>query len=158
MMNPPQRCPFCGSAGYHVVPAAQWKNYGAINMSEQSRKNCEKAVYLELGCYEFYKCCASNAENQVIQAIFERLMDQELEHAEVFATALGINVPKSTPKSCYDIDFQNMIAANKNEWGGITFYTESGNSAIEPRIQQIFLSIAEVENEHLMLLNTYLQR
>jgi len=51
-----------------------------------------------------------------------------------------------------------MIAANKNEWGGITFYTESGNSAIEPRIQEIFLSIAEVENEHLMLLNTYLQR
>jgi len=47
-LNPPERCPFCGSAGKLVLPAAEWLNYGKVEMCKQSYKDCKKALMLEL--------------------------------------------------------------------------------------------------------------
>jgi rubrerythrin len=158
MANPPQRCPFCGSAQIRVVPAAEWIDYGKVDMSEQSYKDCQKALDLELKNYAFYKCAAANAQSQMTQAIFERLMEQEYEHAEVFAEAMGIPLPEAPIRSCSSEDAKNMRRSNKHETTAIKFYTEVANRAPEPRIQQIFKAIAEVENEHLMVTNVYLYR
>lgn len=158
MSNPPQRCPFCGSNQIRVLPAAEWIDYGEVDMSEQSYEDCKKALDLELKNYAFYKCAAANADNQVTQAIFNRLMKQELEHAEVFAEAMGIPLPEAPESDCSSVDFKNMRLSNKHETRAIKFYTEVMNRATEPRIQQIFRAIAEVENEHLIVTNMYLYK
>lgn len=158
MSAPPERCPFCGAAGKRVVPAAEWIEYGKVEMSEQSCKDCYKALDLELSNHCYYKCSAENAGNQVTEAIFCRLMEQEEEHAEVFAEALGISFPEIFAKKCANDDFTNMIESNKHEVRAVDFYTEVANRAEEPRIKEIFQALAEVEQEHLIITNMYLTR
>lgn len=157
MANPPQRCPFCGADGRHVIPAAAWLTHGKVEMCEQSYKDCEKALLLELRNYDYYKCAADKAANKLTKAIFLRLMKQEDEHAELIADALGIPLPQPPKNCCYDDDYDNMKESNQHETTAITFYTEVADRAPEPRIKQIFRALAEVENEHLMLLNMYLE-
>ena len=157
--NPPERCPFCGSAGKLVLPAAEWLNYGKVEMCEQSYQDCKKALELELDNYAYYKCSVSKADNQVTEAIFKRLAEQELEHAEVFAEAMGIPLPEVPEcKCCSKDDSNNYVKSNKHESRAINFYIEAANRAPEPRIKQIFRAISEVENQHLILTNMYLFR
>ncbi|GAA0180159.1 hypothetical protein SH2C18_29020 [Clostridium sediminicola] len=158
MDNPPQRCPFCGAIRKRVVPAAEWIEYGKVNMSEQSYKDCQKALELEIANYLYYKCSAANAENQVTEAIFNRLMKQEFEHAEVFADAMGISFNKALKQCCADNDFKNLKESNKHEVKAVEFYTEVATRAPEPRIKEIFRAIAEVEQQHLIITNMYLTR
>lgn len=156
--NPPQRCPYCGSAGKRVVPAAEWIEYGKVNMCEQSYKDCRKALELEIDNYFYYKCSAKKAENQVTEAIFKRLMKQEYEHAEVFSDAMGIEFPEVLIERCADSDYINMKQSNKHEARAVDFYTRVATRAPEPRIKEIFRAIAEVEEEHLIITNMYLTR
>lgn len=158
MAVPPERCPFCGAAGKRVIPAAEWIEYGEVDMCEQSYKDCEKALELELDNYYYYKCSADNAENQITQALFTRLMEQEYEHAEVFAEAMGKSFPEILSLRCADNDYKNMKESNKHEVRAIEFYTEVAARAPEPRIKEIFRAIAEVEQEHLIITNMYLTR
>lgn len=154
----PERCPFCGSEKKHLLAAAEWLEHGKVKMCRQSYRDCLKALGLEINNYAYYKCSAEKAENQVTQAIFNRLMKQEWEHAEVFADALGIEIPEERIRECCNSDFENMKNSNAHEAVAITFYTEVANRAPEPRIKEIFRAISEVENEHLILTNTYLFR
>lgn len=158
MSSAPERCPFCGSAKKYVIPAAEWIDYGKVDMCRQSYKDCLKALELELNNYAYYKCSADNAENQVTEAIFKRLMKQEFEHAEVFSDALGIELTEEKIRKCCHSDYKNMKNSNAHESKAITFYTEVANRAPEPRIRQIFRAIAEVENAHLIITNMYLFR
>jgi hypothetical protein len=153
--NPPERCPFCGAAGKLVLPAAEWMNYGKVEMCQQSYADCKKALELELNNYAYYKCAAASAQSQVTETIFKRLMKQELEHAEVFAKAMGIPLPADPVVECAGDDATNMEESNKHETMAIKFYIEAARRAPEPRIQQIFRAIAEVENEHLVTTNMY---
>lgn len=158
MSGAPERCPFCGSDKKHLLPAAEWIDYGKVDMSEQSYKDCLRALELELNNYAYYKCSVDKAENQVTEAIFKRLMKQEYEHAEIFSDALGIPIPEERIRNCCNSDFKNMKNSNEHETKAITFYTEAANRAPEPRMRQIFRAIAEVENEHLIITNMYLFR
>lgn len=158
MAEPPERCPYCGSAGKRVLPAAEWIEYGKVKMSEQSYRDCQKALELEIDNYLYYKCSAANAENQVTEALFNRLMKQEYEHAEVFADAMGISFSKELCKKCSTNDYVNLKESNKHEVRAIDFYTEVATRAPEPRIREIFRAIAEVEQEHLIITNVYLTR
>ncbi|MFZ5753579.1 MAG: rubredoxin-like domain-containing protein [Bacillota bacterium] len=153
--SPPERCPFCGAAGKLVLPAAEWMNYGKIEMCQQSYEDCQKALELELNNYAYYKCAVARAQSQVTETIFKRLMKHELEHAEVFAKAMGIELPSAPDVTCAGDDVTNMAESNKHETMAIKFYIEAARRAPEPRIQQIFRAIAEVENEHLVTTNMY---
>lgn len=152
---PPERCPFCGVTGKNVLSAAEWMNYGKIQMCEKSYEDCQKALELEVSNYAYYKCATAKAETQVTQTIFKRFMKQELEHAEVFAKAMGIDLPQEPQVSCASDDVTNMEESNKHEQKAIKFYIEAAQRAPEPRIQHIFRAFAEVESEHLVSLNNY---
>lgn len=153
--QPAERCPFCGAAGKNLLPAAEWKRWGKIEMCEQSYQDCLKALDLEMSNYAYYKCAAAKAQSQVTETIFKRFMKQELEHAEVFVKAMGIDLPAEPKVECADNDPANMEESNKHESMAIRFYIEAAGRAPEFRIQQIFRAIAEVENEHLITLNLY---
>lgn len=152
---PAERCPFCGVIGENLLPAALWLRHEKVPMCKQSYEDCQKALELEMNNYAYYKCAAKKAENQINETIFKRFMKQELEHAEVFAKAMGIPLPPEPEVSCNDSDLINMEESNKHEKMAINFYIEAAKRAPEPRIQQIFRVLAEVENEHLVTLNMY---
>lgn len=150
-----ERCPFCGALGKYLMPAAEWLKWGKVEMCQQSYDDCQKALDLEMNNYAYYKCAVAKAQSQVTETIFKRFMKQELEHAEVFAKVMGIDLPSEPKATCADDDVTNMEESNKHENMAIRFYIEAARRAPEFRVQQIFRTLAEVENEHLVTLNMY---
>lgn len=151
----PDRCPFCGASFRHLVPAAEWINYGKVEMSEQSYKDCKEAINLEINNSAFYKCAAGKAETQITQSIFKRLSKQEMEHAELLCKMIGEDEPALPDINCSDSDSENMMDAHKRESRAIKFYQEAANRAPEPRVQEIFRALSEIESEHLKISSVY---
>lgn len=151
----PDRCPFCGASFRHMVPAAEWIDYGKVEMSEQSYQDCQEALKLELDNAAFYKCAAGKAETQITQSIFKRLSKQEVEHAEVFCKMVGQEVPPLPEATCNGNDGDNMAEAHRRENRAIKFYQQAANRAPEARLQEVFRAISEIESEHLKISSVY---
>ncbi|WP_205665614.1 ferritin-like domain-containing protein [Anoxybacter fermentans] len=153
--NPTDRCPFCGAAGKNLVPAAEWIDYVGLKISERSRALLKKALSLEIDNASFYKACAKAAETQITQAIFKRLSKQELEHAEVFADLLRIEEPEISEVEAPEADAYKFTEAHRREHRAIKYYLQAAREAREPRVQEVFRALSEVESEHLIISNMY---
>ena len=149
----PDSCPYCGSAGENLVIAAEYVDYGEIELSEKSRKDCQKALELENNNTAFYKKCAAEAENKISKAIFKRLAKHEGEHAELIADMMGIEEGELPEVDIPDKDFDRFEEARKHEHDAINFYLSIAERAPEKRVRQVFRAIADVELEHKKLAN-----
>jgi len=155
---PSDRCPFCGASGTELKKASLWYDRGKVEMSSQSYDNCAQALELELNNAAFYKCAVANASNQISQSIFKRLLKQELEHAELLAKAMGIDIPQLPEGSCQASDAENFLQAHKHEDRAINFYLKAAQDAAkskEDEVAYIFRHLTEIETEHLILTNLY---
>ncbi|MBS3811791.1 MAG: ferritin-like domain-containing protein [Halanaerobiales bacterium] len=153
--NSVDRCPFCGAEGEYLKSAAHYLDYGVVEMSEQSRKDCLHALDLENDNTVFYSKCTEAAENQISKAIFKRLGKQEAEHAELLEDMLGEVEVEMPDPDIPDNDFDRFAEANKHEKRAINFYLEVAKRAPEPRVQQVFRALSDIETEHLTMANTY---
>ena len=151
----PDRCPFCGANGAYLVPSALYVEHGAVELSEQSRKDCQEALQLELNNQSFYLCASENAENQVTKFMFKRLSKQEAEHAELLCEMMGIDEPDPPEVECAGSDAENFAEANRREKRAANFYLTVATRAPEERVKQVFQAIAEIEGEHLKVSNIY---
>ena len=151
----PDRCPFCGASYRHLVPAAEWIDYGKIDMTDQSYQDCKAAIELELDNAAFYKCASDIAQTQITKSLFKRLSKQEMEHAELLSNMIDEEEPPLPDVSCSEDDSQNMMDAHKRENRAIKFYQEVANRAPEPRIQEVFRALSEIESEHLKISSVY---
>lgn len=151
----PDRCPFCGASYRHLVSAAEWIDYGKIDMTEQSYKDCKAAINLEIDNAAFYKCASEKAQTQITKSLFKRLSKQELEHAELLSEMIDEEMPPLPEVSCSNEDSKNMMDAHKRESRAIIFYQEAANRAPEPRNQEVFRALSEIESEHLKISSVY---
>ncbi|MFW5992411.1 MAG: ferritin family protein [Halanaerobiaceae bacterium] len=153
--EPADRCPYCGVPGKNLVSAAEYIDYGVVEMSEKSRKNCLHAIELEVNNTAFYKKCADNAETQISKAIFKRLGKHEGEHAELFADMLGIEEEDLPEVEIPENDSARFEEAHDHEQKAIKFYLDVARNAPEPRLREVFSAISDIEQEHLNLSNLY---
>ncbi|MFW6237676.1 MAG: ferritin family protein [Halanaerobiales bacterium] len=149
----PDSCPYCGSEGKNLVKAAEYVEYGEIEMTEQSRQDCLKALDLENNNTAFYKKCAQEAENQISKAIFKRLAKHEGEHAELIADMMGVEEGELPDVDIPAKDYDRFEEARDHEQMAVNFYLDVANRAPEKRVEQVFRAIADVETEHKMLAN-----
>lgn len=151
----PDRCPFCGAAGYNLVPPAEWVNHEGIELSDETRKHLVAAFDLEMDNASFYRACASKAETRISESIFKRLSKHEVEHAELITDLIGERDLSLRPADCPDSDEDKFADAHRREMRAIKFYLEVADSAPEPRVSEVMRSLAEVESEHLKISNLY---
>ncbi|AGL03578.1 ferritin family protein [Desulfoscipio gibsoniae] len=151
----PDRCPFCGAAGRQMVHAAEWIDYGKLNLDQNDMEKCRTALGFEISNWTFYKCCADKSENIFNQAIFKRLAKQEMEHAEVLARMMGEEMPGFTQESCPDNDKEKFEEAHLREHRAIKYYLQSAAQGQDSRVREIFRALAEIETEHLQISNVY---
>lgn len=151
----PDRCPFCGASGDKLVPAAQWVGYGLVEMDPETYELCRTALGLEVSNMSFYRCCAAKAQHQFNEAIFKRLMKQELEHAELFARLMGTSLPESTAESCPDEDAEKFAKAHVRERHAIGFYLDAATKSKVSSVKDAFRAVADIETEHLQLSSVY---
>ena len=149
------RCPYCGADGKNLLSPAEYLDYGEIEMSEQSREDCEKALQLEMNNTAFYKKCANNAGNQISKSIFKRLGKHESEHAELLADMMGIEEGDLPEVNIPDSDPDRFVEAHEHEQKAIDFYLEVAQRASEKRVQQVFRALSEIEQNHLNMSNVY---
>jgi predicted GNAT family acetyltransferase len=136
-----------------MVRAAEWIRYGKVELSEQTLKDCQDALQLEVGNAAFYKCAQKNAQSQVTEAIFKRLQKQELEHAELIAEMAGVSEPNLPDENCAgNNDAQNLADAHDRETGVVHVlrgrwslwkgwgFARSAGSLREPEAQAILAS------------------
>ncbi len=151
----PDRCPFCGAAGQNLKAAAEWIDYDGLSVSAKSKELIEKALGLEIENAAFYKACANAAETQITVSIFKRLGKQELEHAEVFADLIGVEEPELILPEVSGSDEEKFVKAHHMEQEAIKFYLQAAKEAVEPRVQEVFRAISEIESEHMIVSNMY---
>jgi rubrerythrin len=138
-----------------MVHAAQWIDYGKLNLNESDLEKCRAALGFEISNWTFYKCCADKAENIFNQAIFKRLAKQEMEHAEVLARMMGEQMPGFTQENCPDNDKDKFEEAHLREHRAIKYYLQAATEGQDPRVREIFRALAEIETEHLQISNVY---
>jgi len=151
----PERCPFCGAAERHLAAAAEWIDYGQQELCEQSVADVKRAIELELNNASFYTCARHKAQTQISEAIFARVAKQEAEHAELLSEILGVEMGERPEVHCHENDEENFAEAHAREKRASIFYLEAANRAPEPRVQEVFHALAEIETEHLKISNLY---
>lgn len=149
------RCPFCGADGRQLVSAAEWIDYGKVEMSAKDLENCQTALGLELSNTGFYKACAKMAENIINEAIFKRLSKHELEHAELIAKMMGADLPAPSEEQCPETDADKFAESHRREHRAIKFYLQAAAEATNPRVAGVFRALSEIESEHLQISNLY---
>lgn len=151
----PDRCPFCGVEGRYLVDAAEYVDYAGIEMCKKSRESVQKAMEVEKSNVAYYQCAAKKADSEVVRALFKRIGKHELEHLELLAKHLGVELPSIEPEECADEDAENMNNAHSREDRAVKLYMQFATEAPEPRLKEVFSAIAGIEQEHYKLFNTF---
>ncbi len=151
----PDRCPFCGAHRDYIKRASEWIDHGQVELSEQSRRDCERALDLEINNQAFYACAAGKTSDQISEAFFKRLSKQEGEHAEVLSEMMGVDEPEVPSVECSDDDAENMRDAHERESRAIRLYQQIARRAPEPRVREVFLALTDIESEHLIISSIY---
>lgn len=154
--EPSDRCPYCGADGENLKTAANYLDYGLVEMCEQSRKDCLEALRLEINNVKFYEKCTEAAENQISMAIFKRLGKHESEHAELLEDMLGEELDEEiTVEQIPDNDYDRFTEAHDHEKKAIDFYLKVARRAPERRVKDVFRALSDIESEHFTMANIF---
>lgn len=134
---------------------AEWIDFGVIPITNPSKDASLQAVGFEISNSSFYKMCALKAETKINAAIYDRLADQEGEHADLICKMLGIEVPKEKSEDVPDKDREKFIQAHAKELRAVLHYQHILAIAPEMRVREVFAALTDVENEHLKITNYY---
>jgi rubrerythrin len=151
----PTNCPFCGAHEKYIVPAGDWRDTNRVELTEESRKNLETSLQLEISNTEFYLCVSKRSRNEDIRAMFRALSKIESEHASTVCKILRVEKPGIEFKKglCSSDDSAALEEADSRENRAVNLYTEFLKQATEPRVKQIFSALIEIESDHIDLIN-----
>jgi rubrerythrin len=152
--DPPSRCPFCGAAAsYFVEPGGFSSIENAVPLTELERVNLESAVEIELSNARYYLAVAGLPGDEDLASAFKRLAKVEAEHCGLFCKLLGIPKPGSLgtaveppPGWC-----EAVAESARRESFAVGFYTDAISTSTNERVKEVFVAIAEVERDHLVV-------
>ncbi len=148
----PENCPYCGAHQEYLKRLRDYERIMPEEISENSRKNVEEAIDLEIDNAKFYACAARKTSDNLESAVFKRLGKIEAEHAEALAEVIDIpeeEVP--TYEECSKDAGENYREAHDREERAINAYSKFASEAEEPEIKELFQAIVKIEQDHLDL-------
>lgn len=151
----PTNCPFCGAHEKYMIPSEDWRDNNRVELTEDSRKNLEASLELEIGNAEFYLCASRTSRSEEIRAMFKALSKVEAEHASAISKVLRSEKPVTEFKKglCSADDKATLEEADRRENRAARLYGEFLGQATEPRVREIFTALIEIESDHIDLLN-----
>ena len=149
----PSSCPFCGAYQTYIINAEDYTYPVVDNLSEKSRNNLLAALTLELINADFYWVNYQNAKSDYNKQMFKALSKIEAEHAAAIKKTLKLSDSPAINKSTkiFDTDEQIYKEAHTREVKAAAFYKKSALEASEPRVQELFTALSEIENDHIKL-------
>ena len=154
----PSECPFCGAHANFIKEGKESKPIvnEKIEISELSGRNLEETLGLELRANLIYLCMAGQAKSYELKAMYKRLAKVELEHAVICTKLMGIAMPKVEEQTCSDSEVENFQATIALEEHATDLYKKFTKEAAETNIRIFFTALAQVEADHIELINNYL--
>lgn len=156
----PKNCPFCGARenfiklGSEANPIINQK----VELSEQTVKNLKATHDLEVRASALYTCMAGKAKTYEIKAMYKRLAKVELEHATIVTKILESNRPEVGEEVCFEEDPENFKKTISLEENATELYKKFAEVATEQPIKILFTALAQVEHDHIELINNYLDK
>jgi rubrerythrin len=148
----PKSCLYCGAHESYIVLHEEYHDrlIKVEGLSEVSRENLEETLGLEVDNIKFYTCASKKSNGGT--KLFKDLTLNETTHSMVICKALGIPRPAISDDDVCSVDFhENLIEALRRENRAINRYEKFLSEATEPRVQEIFRALVEIESDHLSL-------
>ena len=154
----PTSCPFCGARhafikeGNVAHPVVEVKEM----LSEQTLKNLEQTLKLEIEANAIYLCMAGKAATYELMKMYKRLAKVEFEHAIICTKILQIDEPEQISEFCADQDIENLKRTIELEDHAANLYLEFSKSSVERHVKIMFIALNQVETDHISLIKNYL--
>lgn len=151
----PSRCPFCGAETRFIIGARDWNPAEFdVKLSDLTRSNLLSALKLELGNSGFYSCAAKSAGeagDAFMEAKFKALRKIEAEHASAICKFLKQSVSDPVAVKCNLDSAANSQEGFERETRAVAAYSKFRDEAVEPRLQEFFQALVEIETDHLAI-------
>ncbi|EKE25024.1 MAG: rubrerythrin [uncultured bacterium] len=154
----PHNCPFCGARmnfikeGKDAKPVVEVKQ----QLSEQTIKNLQETLELEINANAIYLCMAGKAATYEVKKMYKRLAKVELEHATICTKLLAIEMPEITGKECSDQDVENFQKTIELEDHASNLYAQFAKEVSEAHVKIMFTALTQVEKDHIILIKNYI--
>ena len=154
----PSECPFCGARQAFIKLGSEAKPVVEIKteLGEQTKKNLEETLRLEMAANAIYTCMAGKAATYEINKMYKRLAKVELEHAVICTKLLQIPMPEIAAELCSDEDVENFQKTIELEEHASSLYAEFAKSSTETHVKIMFTALNQVESDHIKLIKNYL--
>ena len=151
----PTNCPFCGAHEKYLIPSEDWRDTNKVELTEDSKKNLEASLELEISNAEFYLCVSRTSRSEEISAMFKALSRVEAEHASTISKVLRTERPVIEFRKvlCSTDDKATLEEADRRENRAVKLYSEFLRQATEPRVRELFTALIEIESDHIDLVN-----
>ena len=154
----PKNCPFCGARtafmkeGKDAHPVIEVRDV----LSEQTVKNLEETLKLEMAANAIYLCMAGKTDSYEIMKMYKRLASVELEHAKICTKILQIQMLEIASELCSDQDLENFQKTLELEDHAANLYAAFAKSSTERHVKIMFTALNQVEIDHIELIKSYL--
>ena len=154
----PTSCPFCGARAAFIKEGKDAQPVVNIKgqLSNQTIKNLNETLKLEMSANAIYTCMAGKATKNEIIKMYKRLAKIELEHAVICTKILGIEMPSVISELCSDTDVENFQKTIELEDHASSLYSEFAKTSTEAHIKIMFTALNQAELDHIELIKNYL--
>ncbi len=154
----PSECPFCGARGAFIKLGSEANPVVNIKeeLNEQTVKNLQETLDLEMRANAIYTCMAGKALSYEINKMYKRLAKVELEHAVICTKLLGIEMPPIGTELCSDEDVENFQKTIELEEHASGLYADFAKQTTERHVKIMFTALNQAEKDHIELIKKYL--
>ncbi len=146
----PDNCPFCGAHKGYIKDVKEAEVNFDLELTDTDKANAEYALKVEISSAAFYACAAKNSEDEYGRLLFKALSKVEAEHASIWKKILKLDTIPEGNDTCGDTNSKNLAESHTRETNAIQFYDKAAAESENERIKQLFLSLVEIEKDHLV--------
>ena len=147
-------CPFCGVGKNYLSENGEVITVESNLLSEDALKILDHAVKLEFFNGDFYNTAAKMSNDSEVKKIFQALSKIEVFHSKLHQRLGGfIKNPDLVKVSYekYDSDSALLELAKKKEEHAVSYYEKYKHEVNNDALFEIFEALADVEREHIIL-------
>ena len=147
-------CPFCGVGKKYLGEDDEIIKVESYLLDENALKILDHAIKLEQFNGDFYNIAAHMAKNDRVRKTFEALSRIEIIHSKVHQRLGGFKKAPNLSKISYDkynSDSALLRLAKQKEEHAVSYYEKYKNEIKDNNLLEIFEALADVEREHIIL-------
>jgi rubrerythrin len=149
-------CPFCGVGKKYLSEDDEIIMVESNLLNEDALKIIDHAVKLELFNGDFYNTAAKMAKSVEVKKTFEALAKIEIFHSRIHQKLGGfVEAPNLNKVNYdkYDSDSALLELAKQKEEHAVGYYEKYKNEINNNNLFEVFEALADVEKEHIILVN-----